>query len=300
MSRKKLLILVIFLILIIGTAGGLYWFKNYREAKVRETLNNWINSSSNIAKISYQKVDVPLFGNKAVIYSVKIKYQDFPEDILIKKIEVYPIPLFNPKETFKNYGIDLKEIKINIYKLFPTYKDLLKELNISPWITANMGMHYSYDKSKKIFDLKSFYIDLPNLAEIELSGKIKNFVINKKLKPEDVEKEEIVYSKLVYTDKGLVPKLFEVVSKVTDISVKKLKNIIISRLEEIKKECKEKKCTEAFNDLEKFIKTPYKIVITLNPVRPISLGEIEKIQSFEEWEKTLRVKVTVISPKEEK
>ncbi|MFH1102405.1 MAG: hypothetical protein V1714_01380 [Pseudomonadota bacterium] len=270
--------------------AGYFGVKFHLEKIARQKVEEVISKTSGLMEIDYRKVSVNLIGLNTHVKDVTVKATGEKEGIQIDEITVYKARAGKDKSL--DVHIALNGISVHADQLIEDH-DTVRDLGYQN-IKADMEVDYEYDDRKREFRLNTLRLGAKEIGDIDFSFRLTNI----ELDPEKMALMlftfpliEINEAELSYTDDSLVRRLLNFYARKEGKTVDETIRQLTVKMDEEIARANDPLVTQSIEAVKKFINKPNKIMVSLSPKEPVSIGSLRDLVYQNEYIKLLNIRI---------
>ena len=282
---KKSQIIGIGAAIIIGCAyvGTKMYASSIAEEKIDIAIANLVN----YVDVDYQNVSVDLLGFAVHISDIVVSPTKSEDKIHIDEIVIFDVDKDSDVPFFLH--IALNGIQIPIDQI-----EAVKNLGYNDYMLLNADIEYDYNATAKEIVLNRLQVGADGVGDIEISLRLSNIDLN----PENVLAFLLTYPQIIlhngtmmYRDDSFIERLMRLQAETQDRDVTQMKDGMIIVIEHAIEEEEDEFTKQALTEIRNFVNAPEKLLISIEPIKPLPLGRLMRTQNPKELIKLLNIKI---------
>lgn len=275
MNKKKFGVgAVISCVVLIAVYFGI---KIYVTNNVEKEVQKVTEGFADYAKVDYKNVRVDLLSRAVHVTDVVVSHKT--DKIHIQDIVVYE---FEEKSDMPvRLDVSLNGVKVDMAKM-DKKDETMKELGYDKHLLFDFSVKYQYDGEKKELIYEKIGLRADDVGYLEFRVHLGNIDLH----PERAMRLLFAYpqitlngAKVSYSDDSFAKRVFELAAKKTGVSVEKVKDKMIHDMNKGLGETKDAFTVKASKEVERFIRNPKMISISISPREPFAFGRFMRSKS---------------------
>lgn len=251
------------------------------EKKVTDLIDSKIKSSR--MDVKYDDVSVNLAGSTTTVHGVK--FQNVKIDQVVLK-DIYSYDYKNPIPSTLN--LEVKGLDIDKKNINPKYLQTLKKLGYSDNLIMDVGLSYRYDQKNETLNVEDIKLDIPELFNSNMKVSIENIKLNLKNPGSMIQimflypTYKISFCEINYRDDSLIKRMIELDAEKQGQTIESHKEKIGKLFDKKIKLSKNDGLKNFYTGLKKFILTPEKYTLRMDPEKPVTIKKIMRLKGPDE------------------
>ena len=289
MKRKTSIILLCAFIVIVLFIGS----KFYLEREAERKISIIADLCEKFANFKYENLSVSLFRRNITVKKVSLSSSFIDKNFYISEIIINDFDYFSSTPMFadislRGFTFDAKDwLKGSKQKYF--YETELFETTSG----IDIDIIYSYDENNKMLSINRLSLKEDKLGKIEFNALFDNIALSRMgflLLFFTYPSIAVHNASFYFENKAAMDLFYQYLGVATFSTPSEAKLKLMEFLERLADQITEEQKFDFFLKIKKFLEYPDKLLITIFPEPPISIGELQRIRLQQNFFKRLNLK----------